>query len=176
MPRRFTICIAMALVCGQSTAQKPKASSPTPAEEALIRLGDLKGEWHGTATWTGARSGSYPIRAKYSLSAYGSVVVEDLTGDDGVVSMTSVYHLDGNLLRLTHYCGARNQPRLKSERIDNARGEYTFSFVDATNLASRDAPHVHGLELKLIDANHLRIVFLFTAAGKESWETIELER
>jgi hypothetical protein len=176
MPRRFLVCIAIALVCAQSSAQKPKEASPAPAAEALTRLADLKGEWHGTATWTGARSGSYPINAKYSLSGYGSAVVEDLSGDDGVVSMTSVYHLDGDLLRLTHYCGARNQPRLKSERIDNARGEYAFSFVDATNLASWDAPHVHGLELKLIDANHLRVVFLFTAAGKESRETIELER
>jgi len=77
---------------------------------------------------------------------------------------------------MTHYCGAQNQPRLKAERIDSAHGAIDFGFVDITNLKSADAPHVHGLELRLIDLNHITVTFLFQSGGKESRERIALER
>jgi len=90
--------------------------------------------------------------------------------------MTSVYHLDGNDLRLTHFCGAQNQPRLKAERIDLDNKAIDFSFVDITNLHSPDAPHVHGLEIHLIDPNHITVTFLFRSGSKESRERIALKR
>jgi hypothetical protein len=48
--------------------------------------------------------------------------------------------------------------------------------VDATNLRSPDAPHVHGLEWRMADKDHLTLTFLFTAGGKESRELIRLQR
>ena len=89
--------------------------------------------------------------------------------------MTSVYHLDGADLRMTHFCAAQNQPRLKAQRVDLVHGNIDFGFVDVTNLRSADAAHVHGLEMRLIDSNHITLTFLFQSAGKESRERIVLK-
>ena len=152
-------------------------AAAAPAQEAFARLQTLAGQWEGTYQWSGARSEGGKLTARYSLTGAGSAVVEDLTmGPGEAPSMTSVYHLDGDALRATHYCAARNQPRLKARTIDLEKGLLSFEFVDATNLAAPDAPHVHGLELQLVDADHLRLTFLFTGKGKESREQIALRR
>jgi hypothetical protein len=90
--------------------------------------------------------------------------------------MTSVYHLDGTDLRLTHFCAAQNQPRLKAKRIDLDHGLIDFDFVDITNLRGPDAPHVHGLEIRFIDSDHITVTFLFQGGGKESREQVSLQR
>jgi hypothetical protein len=141
----------------------------------FIRLKSLAGDWKGTFEWTGARTGKGSMNASYYLTGNGSALVENLISD-GAPVMTSVYHLDGPDLRMTHYCGAQNQPRLKAERIDSAQGAIDFGFVDITNLKSADAPHVHGLELRLTDPNHITVTFRFQSAGKESRERIALDR
>jgi hypothetical protein len=142
---------------------------------ALAKLSALSGDWTGSVEWTGARSDTGNMNASYYVTGNGSAVVENLTMG-GVPMMTSVYHADGADLRMTHYCGAKNQPRLKATRIDTAKGIYDFAFVDVTNLASPDAPHVYGLEMRLLDADHIIVTFLFEGGGKQSRERIDLKR
>jgi hypothetical protein len=159
----------------QPTSAVASTEKETLAASALARLRTLAGEWKGSFEWTGSRTGTGAMNATYYLTGNGSAVVENLT-TDGAPIMTSVYHLDGADLRMTHYCAAQNQPRLKASRIDLAQGIVNFSFVDATNLSSPDAPHVHGFEMRLGDADHLTITFLFTMGGRESRERIALVR
>lgn len=147
----------------------------TPAAAAFDELRGLVGDWRGSFQWAGARTDSGRMEASYSLTGYGSALVETLSVD-GMPSMTSVYHLDGADLRMTHCCGARNQPRLRADRIDLAKGILNFSFVDATNQSSPDAPRVAGLELGLPDADHLIMTFQFVGGGKESRERTTPER
>jgi len=90
--------------------------------------------------------------------------------------MTTAYHLDKGVLRMTHYCAAGNQPRLKARDIDLTKNVVHFEFVDATNLASPDAPHVHGFTLRFVDSDHLELEFAFRAKDKESIERIALAR
>jgi hypothetical protein len=152
------------------------ASAQTPADRTLARLRGLAGEWEGTLEWSGARTGSGKLKAVYHVSGYDSTVVEDLImGSDAAPSMMSVYHLDGADLRMTHYCGAGNQPRLKASRIDEEKGVVQFAFVDATNLAARPA-HVEAVELRFPAADRLVIEFTFTGGGQKSLEHIELQR
>lgn len=105
------------------------------ASAALTQLRGLAGEWEGSYVWSGARTATGTMNVTYYETGNGSAVVENLTVD-GVPSMTSVYHLDGADLRMTHYCGAQNQPRLRARTIDLAKGILDFDFVDATNLRS----------------------------------------
>jgi len=79
------------------------------------------------------------MNARYYLTGNGSAVVESLIVDT-VPVMTTVYHTDGPDFRLTHFCGAQNQPRLKASRIDEEQGVMEFSFVDITNLRRPNAP------------------------------------
>ena len=102
-------------------------------------------------------------------------MVENLISE-GVPNMTSVYHLDAADLRMTHFCGAQNQPRLKAERIDLTKGAIDFGFVDITNLRGPDAPHVHGLEIRFVNSSRITLTFLFQSGGKESRERISLQR
>ena len=150
-------------------------SSENAGSAALAKLRALAGEWEGTFEWTGARTGSGTMHVSYSLTGYGSAVVENLSSG-GDPSMTTVYHLDGADLRMTHFCGAQNQPRLKASRIDLADGVVDFSFVDITNLKSPDAPHVYGAELRFIDADHITLTFLFESGAQKSRERIVLKR
>ncbi len=80
--------------------------------------------------------------------------------------ITSVYHLDGANLRVTHFCAAQNQPRLKATLVDLTQGVIKFSLVDVTNLRSPDAGYVHGLQVQLLDPNHITLDFLFE--GREA--------
>ena len=161
--------VALAALVGSEKAP------PTDAAVALQRLRSLQGEWKGTVVWTGARTDTGEMGVSYRLTGNGSAVVEDLLSD-GRPTMTTVYHLDGNDLRMTHYCGAGNQPRLKAKQIDLARNAIAFEFVDATNLAGPDAPHVHGFRIHLVDPDHLELEFDFLAQGKLAVEHITVAR
>jgi len=145
------------------------------AATAFEQFKSLAGDWEGTYEWTGARTAGGSLSATYYLTGNGSALVENLIMER-VPSMTSVYHLDGTDLRMTHYCAAQNQPRLKAGRIDLAQGTIDFAFVDITNLRGPDAPHVRGLEMRIIDSNHLMLTFLFQSGNKESRERIVLKR
>lgn len=153
----------------------PSETRDGTGASAFAQFRTLAGDWEGTFEWTGARSGAGKMSATYYETGNGSAVVEDLAVD-GVRSMTSVYHLDGADLRMTHYCGAQNQPRLKAQKIDITRGAVDFGFVDATNLRSPDSPHVHGFEMRFLDSDHILLTFLFQAGGQSSRERIQLAR
>src|SRR4029453_105561 len=150
------------LVLGCAATMFALSAEETEGSKALVQMKALTGNWSDTFQWTGGRHDSGSMNATYYLTGNGSAVVENLMNESTPV-MTSVYHLDGRDLRITHFCGAQNQPRLKARRIDLDRGAIDFEFVDATNLRSPDAPHVHGLEIRLIDANHLTLTFYFKA-------------
>jgi hypothetical protein len=142
---------------------------------ALAQIRGLAGEWEGSFEWSGARTATGKIKATYYEKGNGSAVVENLEVN-GVPAMTSVYHLDGADVAMTHYCAAQNQPRLKTSHIDVASGNLDFEFVDATNLGSPDAPHVYGVEMRLLNADHITLAFLFEGNGKRSKEFIDLKR
>ena len=168
------ILLLAGVVClstmGMSEAQEAANAA------ALTQLRGLAGDWEGPLEWSGARTGTGRVNATYYETGNGSAVVENLAMGGDVPSMTSVYHLDGADLRMTHYCAAQNQPRLKARQIDLAKGVLDFDFVDATNLRSPDAPHVYGLEMRLLSADHITLTFLFEGGGKQSREFIDLKR
>jgi len=142
---------------------------------AFEKLRALSGDREGTYAWTGGRNASGKIQAHYYATGNGSALVEDLTVDD-TPSMTSVYHLDGSDLRMTHFCAAQNQPRLKPTSIDPNGYAITFSFVDITNLRSPKAGHVDGLDVHFLASDHMTLRFRFMADSKESYEMIDLKR
>ena len=165
----------LCLVFGCAATISAVSAEQTESSKAFDQIKALIGNWSGTFQWTGGRSDSGSMNATYYVTGNGSAVVENLMNDSTPV-MTSVYHLDGGDLRITHFCAAQNQPRLKARRIDLDHNAIDFDFVDATNLRSPDAPHVHGLEIRLVDADHLTLTFLFQSGSVESREEINLKR
>ncbi len=185
MARRVRVVLFL-LATAVPGSQKTAAASPREAEKpsqarerasatALAKFAALAGEWEGSAEWTGARTDRGPMNARYFTTGNGSAVVESLVVG-GAPVMTSVYHTDGPDLRMTHYCAARNQPRLKASKIDLAAGAIDFAFVDATNLPAPDAPHVTALAVRFGDEDHVTLTFTFEGNGKPSYERISLHR
>jgi hypothetical protein len=167
----FIFLLLCSSVYGVATIADSSSSS------AFERLKGLTGEWKGHYQWSGGRSGNGEIRAVYYITGKGSSVVENLTvGRSPVVTMTSVYHMDGDLLRMTHYCAAGNQPRLRANTISEGGAAVDFAIVDVSNLKRPGAGHVHKVGLEFIDSNRIRIRFVFIKDGVESTETVELER
>lgn len=144
-------------------------SGQTKEGAAFDKLLSLAGDWEGTVAWSGDVPS--PISAHYHTTGNASAVVEDLS-----TGMTSIYHLDGNDLRMTHFCAAQNQPRLKATAFAPENSAITFSFLDITNLSSPGGGHVQGLEIKFLATDHITLLFHFVSNGKEKDELVDLKR
>jgi len=172
--KRELLC-AVVLCVGSISFSLAQTSSAAKASTAFGKLASLAGEWEGTYAWSGGRNVSGKMDARYYATGHGSALVENLI-QEGTPVMTTVYHMDGDDLRMTHFCAAQNQPRLKATAFDPDGNGVTFSFVDITNLRSPGAGHVHGLEVRFLDADHITLKFHFKGGDKDSDELVDLRR
>ena len=135
----FLIAV-LGLVAAPATAQ-------SKAQATFDRLKTLAGEWEGSLA--GATS-----RVSYRVISNGSVLEETMkNGEED--TMITIYHLDGDRLMVTHYCGAGNQPRMVAALDPKTPNVVAFKFLDATNLSSPDAGHMRNLVVTLVDKDHL---------------------
>jgi hypothetical protein len=150
--KSFRLAIAIALgvflvATGMLQSDEPdKGKSPITAREAYERLKSLVGTWNNDV------SSSKPMKHDA-----GSKVVYRLTGADSALvetdfpnshhEMMSVYHLDGDELRMTHYCAAGNQPRLRLDRASSTPSCLVFVFDGGSNLDPGKDMHIHGMTL-----------------------------
>ena len=141
----------------------------SPASDLFERMKSLSGEWRGKSTkgWTDTM--------KVDVIAEGSVVRFISFDAHPGETMETMVHLDGDRLILTHYCVAKNQPRLVATKIDGSGA--TFEFLDGTGMASRDAGHMDKVVYDFTDADHFTSRWTWYSKGEERWlEEIEHER
>ena len=138
-------------------AASSTSNDQTDARAAFARLKTLVGQWK-------ANTPQGEARVTYELTGGGTVLVERDTAEN-MPGMMTMYHLDGNRLLLTHYCMAGNQPRMQARSFDAETGEVQFQFLDATNLASPNAGHMHNARLRLNDNNHFDAEWQFYENG-----------
>jgi hypothetical protein len=152
------------------------ADSAERSARMFEHMKTLVGEWQGTFEWTGGRTGAGDLRATYALTGAGSVIMEHLQMGGSVPSMSSLYHLDGADLRMTHFCAARNQPRLKASRVGAGAERADFALVDATGLTKNG--YVQAASIQIVDADHVTITFEFGGGPPQmsGTEHIKLER
>lgn len=159
-------------VSGQEKVNASKdTSSTSPARVAFERLKKLEGKWKGRSTkgWEETTS--------FKTIAAGSIVVSTSFDAHPNETMMTMYHLDGERLMLTHYCVAKNQPRLVATSFADGGKTITFTFLDGTNLPTRDRGHMDKVIMRFLDDNHLTSQWTWYQGGKESWmEEIQLER
>ena len=175
--RQFTSAIALlflgaALVSAQTHAHlDSKSAEPTPARLAFERFKKLEGAWQGRSTkgWEEVVS--------FKTIAQGSVVVETSFAAHPNETMMTMFHLDGERLMLTHYCVARNQPRLIATDIAADGKTITFTFLDGGNLPTRNKGHMDKAVFRFVDDNQVASKWTWYQDGKESWmEEITLAR
>jgi hypothetical protein len=143
----------------------------SPARAAFERLKELSGTWRGRSTrgWTD--------QVTMDVIAGGSVVRQVSFDAHPGETMLTLFHLNGGRLMLTHYCVAGNQPRMVAHAFEEGGAVIRFDFLDATNLPTADAGHMHRAVFRLDDHAHFRSQWTFMKDGKESWqEEIHYER
>jgi hypothetical protein len=150
---------------------KAAKAAATPARAAFEQFKKLAGEWRGRSTrgWEEAVS--------YKTIAGGSVVVSTSFDAHPNETMMTMFHMDGDRLMLTHYCVARNQPRLVATSFSDDGRTVTFTFLDGANLPTRDRGHMDKAVFRFLDDDHVASRWTWYQDGKERWmEEITLER
>ena len=161
------------LACGRSDSiiAATHGSTAESAKAAFERFKSLAGKWVGRSTkgWEEAVS--------FKTIARGSVVVENSFDAHPNETMMTMFHLDGGRLLLTHYCVAGSQPRLQATAFEETGKTITFTFLDATNLKSRDQGHMDKAVFRFADENHFTVRWTWYQNGKENWmEEIIMKR
>lgn len=137
--------------------------TPTPAQATFERLKTLEGSWTATST----KGWSEELQLK--VIAAGSAVLETSVEAHPGETMATVYHMDGDRLLLTHYCVARNQPRLLATSFEHDGRDVTFAFLDATSLPNRDHGHMDKVVFHFTDESHFSSQWTWFENGREQW-------
>lgn len=124
--------------------------------------------------WEGEDHEGNPVRVSYKVVSEGSAVMEAIDHNQSKDMMITMYHLDGDRLLMTHYCSAGNQPRMRL--TGSLPMSLSFEMFDATNMKSKDDPHMHKLVIKWVDKDHLTQEWTLRANGKDTQHMFTLER
>src|SRR5690348_16074221 len=152
-----TIALGLSLFATAAVHADTLRPDPAASAAAFARLKTLVGRWE--ADIAGKKAG-----LTYELVAGGTTLLERETGANRP-EMLTLYHLDGDRLLLTHYCMAGNQPRMELRAFDASTGEIAFDFLDASNLPSPAAGHMHSVTFRLVDANRIATEWRFYENG-----------
>ena len=148
------------------------AGTKNDAETAFAHFKAMVGDWEG-ASGDGTK-----IRHKYTLVGGGSVVMEESWFDAHKGDlMVTMYSVSQGKLILTHYCVAKNQPRLWASSIREDGAKIEFTFMDATGIANRDQGHMDKARYEFFGPDRYKTKWTWYAKGKEQWmEEFELRR
>lgn len=139
-----------------------EAAPAVTAKSAFARMKTMAGEWKSETPDKEHGHGEGKAKVVYSLTAGGTALMEhQFPASDH--EMVSVYHLDGDDLKMTHYCAIGNQPRMKLDRKASTPTTLVFVFDGGTNFDPAKDMHIHALTVE------------FKEGGKvvENWQAFE---
>jgi hypothetical protein len=134
--------------------KKDAAKPGVDAKTAFARIKTLAGNWKSQASMEPnvehskekGEDHNGEASVTYKVTGAGSAFVEtQFPGSSH--EMVSVYHMDGDDLRMTHYCAAGNQPRVKLDRANSKPDELIFVFDGGTNFDPQKDHHIHGVKI-----------------------------
>jgi len=131
------------------------AFAQSDAQATFTKLKSLAGDWAGKT------SDGRSVQTTYRVTSGGSALMAEIHSEEDMVTM---FHLDGDRLLMTHYCGAGNQPRMVGAISPDGK-TVTFNYLDATNLLSTQPGHMERLVVTLADSSHYSEEWYF--AGKD---------
>ncbi len=167
--RMIAAIVVFALV--ELAAAVSPAQQTSRASASFDKLKGLAGEWEGKANEGGREINSL---ASFRVVSDGSALMSILnsgTPDE----MVTMFHLDGSDLLATHYCSAHNQPRFRMVASSEPNA-VAFKFKDATNLSSPKSPHMVGIKITILDANHHYEDWTFLSGGQTATTRFDFHR
>jgi hypothetical protein len=162
-----TLAAALSLVCTLAIAGEGPLPQARPtgdeARAAFERIKRLAGTWQGRST----RGWRETLR--YQVIAGGSAVLETSFEAHPGEEMATVYHMDGDRLVLTHYCVAKNQPRLEATSITDGGRTVVFTFQDGGNIPTRDMGHMDSAVMTFEAPDRVTSRWSWYQDGKQKW-------
>jgi hypothetical protein len=157
---------------GVVAADDKDAKPGVDAKTAFNKIKTLVGEWETEISGEHVKESGQHEKAvvKYRLTGAGSALMETQFPGTGH-EMVSVYHLDGDDLRMTHYCAMGNQPHMKLDRANSAPDRLVFVFDGGTNLDPQKDHHIHGLEITFQKDGHVKSAWEGYSDGKSAGVT-----
>jgi hypothetical protein len=163
------------MVAATVMAALPGAAAAQPALDARAafdRLRTLVGTWDATDRDNPALKEV----VTYSTTGRDSVLLEAFQPPSGAGHMLTAYHLDVDRLVLTHFCGARNQPRMRLTAVEDGGRRLAFAMYDITNLADPQAYHSTHVDVAFLAADRVDVTYRGTVAGKPVTQVFQLTR
>ena len=142
--------------------------SPNPAAgngaEAFEKLKALVGHWETDKT------NMNKATLDLELTSGGTAVLEKfhMVDNGKPVEMTTLYYLDGDQVKLTHYCMAGNQPTMSGSYAPDTR-TIAFNLVSISNLQSPDDGYMYHAVYTFIDNDHFKTTWTFQKAQKNAF-------
>ena len=138
-------------------------ASPETARAAFERFRALAGTWEGRSTK------GWEETLRYQVIAGDSVVLETSFEAHPGEEMATAFHMDGDRLMLTHYCMAKNQPRLEATGFEDGGRTVVFTFKDGTNIPTRDRGHMDKAVFRFEAPDRVTSRWTWYQDGKETW-------
>ena len=160
---RWGMCLLLAVA---SATLLLAQSAPMGAFEKIKSL---------TGEWTGKMSGGMAATSTFRVTAGGSAVMQML-GEGTDMEMPTLFHMDGERLMATHYCAAKNQPRMVFVPAGSDGNTLKFDFLDVTNLRNPEDGHMRRVAFTFIDKDHFRQEWTYREKGKESADSFDFVR
>lgn len=159
--------LALSVTCAMALAQSQNEHAdheehagndhvmPEPVAHPLFdKFKTLAGTWEGTMEM-GEGGEAMPAKSVYHVTAGGSALIETIFPGTPM-EMVSVYFLDGDTLKMTHYCLAQNQPTLVASQGDKD-SVIELKFDSATNMPDPNAMHMRNATVEWVSDDHIRI-------------------
>ena len=104
------------------------------------------------------------------LTSGGTAVLEKfrMVEDGKPVEMITLYYLDGDQIKLTHYCMAGNQPTMHGTYAPETKS-LKFELESITNLKTADSGHMHHATYTFIDNDHFKTTWTFRKEQKDAF-------
>lgn len=133
-------------------------ADPARREPMLDAVRALEGRWIAETPYGTSEH-------DFAVSSAGSVVRE-IMGPGEEHEMTNMYHLDGNTLVMTHYCGAGNQPRMRATGLVD--GALHFEADSVSDLKDPDEHYMGSMILRIVSDDVVEQHWISIEAGETS--------
>lgn len=164
-------CLAAILLLG--TIAHAQEANESKSTAAFTQLSSLVGEW------TGVEDG-FDVIVTYALIGDGSTLMEETRPikGPGILTMTTMFSVDGDHLIATHYCDAKNQPQMASKPItDPNMKSFAFSLIRVTGMKAAPSDwHNTSVEISLDDKDHMTQKWTYVSVGKPGTNVFHLAR
>ena len=153
--RKLAILIVLVATATVALAQEtPKTGgAESDGKKALAKMKTLAGSWQGTVM-------NIPINFTIRAVSSGTAILHE--GDTSQVGPpkheVTMFYVDGDRLRATHYCDAGNRSHMEGKLSADGKA-IEFSFLEVAG--STRGGYLKDMVITMIDADHHIVAFTF---------------